>query len=137
MVLLASSRYLVHYALLIAGEIGVPIFFISIILISFGTSLPELVFETVSILHGYKGLAVGDIMGSTIVNSTLILGMVAVMRPIPVTDLREFQIASIFLILLIFIFITFLRSKSGITRPKAILLISIYVLFLFLSVFNI
>ncbi|MDI9624671.1 MAG: hypothetical protein QFX38_07280 [Methanothermobacter sp.] len=133
-ILLLSSRYLVHYALLIAAEIGVPVFFISIILISFGTSLPELAFETISILHGYKGLAIGDIMGSTIVNSTLILGMVAVIRPIPVTDLREFHIVSIFLISLIFIFITFLRSKGGITRPKAILLIFIYIFFLFLSV---
>ncbi|MBC7118835.1 MAG: sodium:calcium antiporter [Methanobacteriaceae archaeon] len=69
-VLLISSRYLVHYAVLIALEIGVPVLFISIILISFGTSLPELVFETISILHGYKALAIGDLMGSTIVNST-------------------------------------------------------------------
>ncbi len=135
-VLLASSRYLVHYALLIAVDIGVPVFFISIILISFGTSLPELVFETISILHGFKGLAIGDLMGSTIVNSTLILGVVAVMRPIPLTDLREFQVASIFLVLLIFVFIAFLRSKSGITRPRAILLIFIYVIFLFLSVIS-
>jgi len=135
-VLLISSRYLVHYAVLIALEIGVPVLFISIILISFGTSLPELVFETISILHGYKALAIGDLMGSTIVNSTLILGVVSVMRPILVTDLKNFQIVSVFLILLIFIFIMFLRSKSGITRQKALLLIIIYVIFLFLSVLS-
>ncbi|HOQ17773.1 MAG TPA: hypothetical protein PLG49_10490 [Defluviitaleaceae bacterium] len=133
-ILLISSRYLVHYAVLIALEMGVPVFFISIILISFGTSLPELVFETISILHGYKALAIGDLMGSTIVNSTLILGGVSVMGPILVTDLTDFQIVSIFLILLIFIFIMFLKSKRGITRQKALLLIIIYVIFLFLSV---
>jgi len=135
-VLLISSRYLVHYAVLIALEIGVPVLFISIILISFGTSLPELVFETISILHGYKALAIGDLMGSTIVNSTLILGVVSVMKPILVTDPRNFKIVSIFLILLIFIFIMFLRSKRGITRQKALLLIIIYVIFLFLSVLS-
>jgi len=131
--LLISARYLVEYTSLIAVEIGIPVFFIGILLVSFGTSLPELAFETISMLHGYKLLAIGDLMGSTVANSTLILGVVALINPISVPDLTEFQIVSFFLFVLILIFIIFLQSKSGITRLKALLFIVIYVIFLFIS----
>jgi len=84
-------------------------------------------------LQGYKILAMGDLMGSTVANSTLILGVVALINPISVPDLTEFQIVSFFLFVLILIFIIFLQSKSGITRLKALLLIVIYVIFLVIS----
>ncbi len=134
--LLISARYLVDYASLIAAEIGIPVFLIGILLVSFGTSLPELTFETTSLLHGYKLLAIGDLMGSTVANSTLILGVVSIISPILVPNLTEFQLVSIFLVILISIFVIYLQSNSGITRLKALLLIFIYVIFLFLTGFN-
>lgn len=128
--LLISARYLVHYASLIAVEIGIPIFFVGILLISFGTSLPELTFETISMLHDYKFLAIGDLMGSTVVNSTLILGTVSIINPIVVSSISQFQIVSIFFISIIFIFSLLLRSNNGITRLRAAFLILFYVFFL-------
>ncbi|MCZ3367181.1 MULTISPECIES: sodium:calcium antiporter [Methanobacterium] len=137
MSLLISAKYLVDYTSLIASDIGIPVFLIGIILISFGTSLPELTFETISLLHGHKILAVGDLMGSTVSNSTLILGTVSIINPILVPDYSEFQIVSIFFIILISIFSLYLRSKSGLTRLRALLMIIIYIIFLFLTGFNI
>jgi cation:H+ antiporter len=136
MSLLISAKYLVDYTSLIASDIGIPVFLIGIILISFGTSLPELTFETISLLHGYKILAVGDLMGSTLSNSTLILGTVSIINPILVPDYSEFQIVSIFFIILISIFSLYLRSKSGLTRLRALLMIIIYIIFLLLTGFN-
>lgn len=135
-ILLISAKYLVDYASLIALELGVPVFFIGIILISFGTSLPELLFETISLLHGFQHLAIGDLMGSTVANSTLILGTVAVITPILVPDFTELQIVSIFLLILISLFIIFIRSKNGITRLKALFLIIIYIIFLIITGIN-
>lgn len=132
--LLISARYLVDYAIIIASEIGVPVFIIGIILISFGTSLPELIFETISLLHGHKHLAIGDLMGSTVANSTLILGAVSLINPVIIPDFTEFQVVSIFLLILITIFILLIRSKSGITRFRAILLFTIYIVFLIIIV---
>lgn len=136
MALLISAKYLVDYTSLIASDIGIPVFLIGIILISFGTSLPELTFETISLLHGYKILAVGDLMGSTLSNSTLILGTVSIINPISIPDYSEFQIVSIFFIILISIFSLYLRSKSGLTRLRALLMIIIYIIFLLLTGFN-
>lgn len=131
--LLVSSRYLVYYASLIAGEIGIPIFLVGVLLVSLGTSLPELSFETISILHGHPFLAVGDLMGSTVANATLILGLVSIISPIMISDFNQFQFTSIFLIFFIFIFIAFLRSDQGINRFRAVFLIVVYLLFLLLT----
>lgn len=131
--LLFSSSYLVYYASLIAGEIGIPIFMVGVILVSLGTSLPELSFETISLLHDYPFLAIGDLMGSTVVNSTLILGVVSIISPIMISNFTQFQLTSIFFAFFAFIFIIFLRSDKGISRFRALLLILLYLLFLLLT----
>ncbi|MGB9938081.1 MAG: sodium:calcium antiporter [Methanobacterium sp.] len=134
--LLISSWYLVNYASLIAIEIGIPLFVVGILMLSIGTSLPELSFQTVSLLHGYKLLTIGDLMGTTVVNSTLIIGITSLLNPILVTDFRDFIIVSIFTIIIIFIFSLYLRN-NGFTRLKALILIFIYVIFLILIGFSI
>ena len=134
--LLISSWYLVNYASLIAVEIGIPLFVVGILLLSIGTSVPELTFQTISLLHGYKLLTIGDLIGTTVVNSTLILGVTSLLNPILVTDFMNFVVVSLFSIVVISIFILYLRS-DGITRLKALLLIFIYVIFLILTGFTI
>ncbi len=129
--LLISSWYLVSYASLIAVEMGLPLFVVGILLLSIGTSFPELSFQTVSLLHGYKLLTIGDILGTTVVNSTLVLGITSLLNPILVTDFRDFVIVTIFTVISVFIFSYYLRSK-GITRLKALLLVLIYLVFIVL-----
>ncbi|MBM4241031.1 MAG: sodium:calcium antiporter [Euryarchaeota archaeon] len=128
--LVFSARFLVYYAALIASEIGVPLFIVGILLLSFGTSLPELTFETIAMLHGYKIMAVGDLMGSTIANSTLVLGVVAIISPIMIIDFTLFKVTSAFFIILLFFVILFLLSYKGITRARALILIITYLTFL-------
>ena len=131
--LLISSWYLVSYAALIAVEIGIPLFVIGLLLISIGTSFPVLSFQTISLLHGYKLLTIGDLMGTTVVNSTLVLGAASLLYPIFVNDFRDFIIVSVFSVVVIFLFSFFLRSKSGITRLRALLLVLIYIAFLIMT----
>lgn len=133
--LLISSWYLVNYASLIAVEMGLPLFVVGILLLSIGTSFPELSFQTASLLHGYKLLTIGDLLGTTVVNSTLVLGVTSLLNPILVTDFRDFLIASVFTIIAVFIFSYYLRSKS-ITRLKALLLVLIYVIFISLTAYH-
>lgn len=133
--LLISSWYLVNYATIIATEIGIPLFVVGILLLTIGTSLPELSFQTVSLLHGYKLLTIGDVLGTTVVNSTLILGVTSLLYPILVTDFRDFVIVSIFTLIVVFVFSYYLLSK-GISRLKALLLILIFAVFVSLTVFH-
>ncbi len=132
--LLISSWYLVSYASLIAIEMGLPLFVVGILLLSIGTSFPELSFQTVSLLHGYKLLTIGDLLGTTVVNSTLVLGITSLLNPIPVTDFMEFVVAAMFTVIAVSVFSVYLRSK-GITRLKALLLVLIYVVFILLTAY--
>jgi cation:H+ antiporter len=56
---------------------------IGLLVVSTGTSAPEMVIALQSAFHGAPGLAVGNVAGSNIVNIMLILGLGALMRPIP------------------------------------------------------
>ncbi len=135
--LLFSAKYLIYYASSVAVEIGIPLLAVGIFMVSFGTSLPELVFESVAMLHGYKHMAIGDLMGSTVANSTLVLGVVALINPILIVNFYMFKLTSLFLIIILFSFTMLITSKKGITRQRALLLISIYILFLIVTRINV
>jgi cation:H+ antiporter len=59
---------------------------IGVVVIGLGTSAPEFLVSGLAAAHGDSGLAVGNIVGSNILNLTLLLGMAAVIAPIPVTS---------------------------------------------------
>jgi cation:H+ antiporter len=101
--------------------------------IAFGTSLPELTLDLRAFLKGHSSLAFGDIVGSSFVNITLILGItlfVPVLLGSPVTpDIRVFQNLVIFSLITNLFFWYFLSLGRLSWREGAILLF-IYLLFL-------
>jgi cation:H+ antiporter len=128
-----SAYFLVESAVSIAGSVGIPQTVIGATIIAFGTSLPELTLDLKSFLKGHPTLAFGDIIGSSFVNITLILGItffVPALVGSPVKmDVSVFQNLVIFSIVTNLFFWYFLsREKIG-WREGAIFLF-IYVLFL-------
>ena len=70
-----SANFLVNSAVGIAESVGIPQSVIGATIVAFGTSLPELTVSLQSILKGHPSLAFGNIIGSSFVNTTLILGI--------------------------------------------------------------
>lgn len=68
----------------IARRMGVSDLVVGLTVVSFGTSAPELTISVVSSLNGNAGLAVGNIVGSNIFNICAIIGITALIRPVPV-----------------------------------------------------
>ena len=75
--LLLGAQLLVDGSIEIALYLGVSEVVIGILLVAFGTSLPELAVSLVSALKGEYGLAIGSIVGSNIFNILAVIGMVA------------------------------------------------------------
>jgi cation:H+ antiporter len=128
-----SAYFLVGSAVTVAQSIGVPQTVIGATIIALGTSLPELTLDLKSFLRGHPALAFGDIIGSSFVNITLILGITLfVPRLVGTTvamNMAVFQNLVLFSIITNLFFWYFLsREKVG-WREGAILLF-IYVLFL-------
>jgi cation:H+ antiporter len=80
--LAAGGDFLVRGAVAVARRIGVSELMIGLTLVGFGTSTPELVASVEAALVGSPGIALGNVVGSTVANSWLILGVGALIAPI-------------------------------------------------------
>ncbi len=69
---------LVRGAVAVAARLGVSTLFIGLVLVGFGTSVPELATSLNAALEGSPGIAIGNVVGSNITNILLILGITAV-----------------------------------------------------------
>jgi cation:H+ antiporter len=82
--LLLAARYFVDGISTIAENLGAPKIVIGMTVVAFGTSMPELVVNSLSAYHGSTDLAFGNIVGSCLVNTGFVLGLTAVIRPMKV-----------------------------------------------------
>ncbi|MGI5308001.1 calcium/sodium antiporter [Rheinheimera sp. WS51] len=81
LLLLAASQLLVHGAVYIARYIGVSDLIIGLSIVALSTSLPELATSIVGIIKGEIDLALGNIIGSNIINMFAVLGITAIIAP--------------------------------------------------------
>lgn len=82
-VLIYSADTLVETSESIAKYFGISAMILGLTVVAFGTSLPELVVSLQSAVLGREGLAIGNVVGSNIANTLLVLGVAATLRPIP------------------------------------------------------
>lgn len=81
--LLIGGDWLVKGAVDLSKALGLPAFLISLTVVGFGTSLPELLVSVRAALSGAPGLALGNVVGSNVANILLIIGAAAVISPVP------------------------------------------------------
>jgi len=79
-----SADRFVEGAAATARHAGMPSLLIGMVIVGFGTSAPEMVVSAVAALDGNPDLALGNALGSNIVNTGLILGVTALIAPIAV-----------------------------------------------------
>ncbi|MBQ3544684.1 MAG: calcium/sodium antiporter [Lachnospiraceae bacterium] len=75
--LIKGADYFVEGASGIADKFGIPQIVIGLTIVAFGTSAPEAAVSITSALQGSTGLAIGNVVGSNIMNVLLILGISA------------------------------------------------------------
>ncbi|WP_404403148.1 calcium/sodium antiporter [Pelagibacterium halotolerans] len=81
---LLGARFLVSSAIELATALGISETIIGLTVVAVGTSLPELVTSVIAALRKHTDLALGNIIGSNIFNTFAILGITALVKPIPV-----------------------------------------------------
>jgi len=83
-VLLVGARLLIDSATEIARAFGVSEAVIGLTIVAIGTSLPELATSVIAAFRGQRDIALGNVVGSNIFNILAILGITALIAPIPV-----------------------------------------------------
>ena len=136
--LLVSSHYIVQIATALAISTGLSTLFIGLFIVSVGTSLPELAFELKAISAGQTKMALGDLLGSVVANSTLILGLAALIRPLTLTDsgLLPYGMAIVAFTIIYLAFIYFVRTKKRLDWWEGLVLILLYVIFILIELGN-
>src|SRR3954471_22209659 len=86
LVLLAvAADHLVLGSSRLARRLRISPVVVGVVVIGVGTSAPDFLFSGLAAARGDTGIAVGNIVGSNILNLTLLLGVAALIAPIPVT----------------------------------------------------
>lgn len=129
-ILLFSSKLILFAAEKIAVSMNLSMSLIGLILVALGTSLPELIFETKAISRFHSELVLGDVMGSVVTNTTLILGTTVIISPIELQTPSIFYTSAIFLVISLFLFNYFLRTERKLETAEGIILILTYILFI-------
>lgn len=120
-VLVASSRLLVWGAVEIARALGVSDLLIGLTIVAVGTSLPELASSIAAARKGEDDLAFGNIVGSNLFNTLLVVGIAAVIDPMgavsPGILYRDMPLMSVLTVLLL-VFGLPVRKVNGIRRGR-------------------
>ena len=81
-ILLIAGDLLVRGAVALAAAMKIPALIISLTIVAFGTSAPELVVTVQAVVTDNDGIALGNIIGSNIANVLLVLGLPAIIYPV-------------------------------------------------------
>lgn len=90
-ILLLAGDVLVRGAVNLSLRLGIPALIVSLTVVAFGTSAPELLIAVQAVLEGVPGLALGNVVGSNTANVLLVLGIPALISCLepPVADTRK------------------------------------------------
>ena len=116
-----------------AKHLGMPSLLIGILIVGFGTSAPEMVVSAIAAYEGNPGLALGNAIGSNIVNIALILGITAIVAPIAVNS--KIVKKEIPLLLLIVLFTGYLLLDNTLTLFEGVILLAGFFALVLWSVF--
>ncbi len=127
--LLVGGDFLVKGAVALAKRFNIPTMVIGLTIVSFGTSAPELLVSLQAALDGHPDIAIGNVIGSNIANIALVLGLTAIVLPIPVArgTIRVDEPVMIAGTLLLWYFM----NDTVITRMEGAILFGMLLLYLF------
>ena len=124
-----GADWLVDGASAIARKAGISEFVIGLTIVGFGTSCPELVVSLTGALQGNADISVGNVVGSNVFNTLLILGLTAVIAPVAVTrsnSRRDIPIA----LLVTFLFAAFALTGQKIAFWEGVAFLLIFVAYM-------
>ncbi len=127
--LVTSAEYVVKFAAALAELVGLSKSFIAATIVAAGTSLPELAVNLTAVRKKKHSLIIGNTLGSSIVNVTLILGFASLINPV-VTNLLPFLNMVIFLIITNLVLWYSMQTQQKISRRTGLILVGTYVLFI-------
>ena len=139
---LLGANYMVEGASSIAKRWGISDFVIGMTIVGIGTSTPEMVVSFLSAAQGNADIAVGNILGSNIFNILIILGVTALVLPLPLTKnniKKDIPFALLAALALIFAGSDMHLDKAPaniISRTDGLMLLSLFGVFMAYTIYS-
>lgn len=103
-VLAKGADVFVEHASAVAARFGIPVIVIGLTIVAMGTSAPEAAVSIAAAVKGNSGIALGNVVGSNILNVLIILGICALRKPLPIQrDTLKFEMPALIAVTLFFI----------------------------------
>lgn len=134
--LIRGADYFVDAISSTATNLKVPKLIISLSIVAFGTSAPELFISFQGLINGNNDVVLANVIGSTVVNTMLIIGIAAIIRPIKIkNETIKKQLPLHLLIILVFAILLldniFNSTINTISRSDGIILFLIFLYFIY------
>lgn len=133
-VMVKGADWLVDGAAGIAAKMKISSLVIGLTVVALGTSAPEAAVSTVSAITGSSGTAIGNIIGSNVLNVFLILGIAAIIAKIPVEKSSRF-IEIPFLLVITCLFVLFGLTGETFSWWEGLIFLCLYIAFTAYTVF--
>ena len=133
-----GSELLVKGAVNLATQMGVSDRVIAVTMIAVGTSVPELAASIIAVMKQEKSISIGNLIGSNIFNIGSVLGITALIKPIPVEN-PELLSKDVFWMLgfaFVLVPVSLLLKKHEIGRIKGGLIFGTYIVFIATTFIN-
>lgn len=127
-VLSVSAKYLIDSILTLSELLNISSSTLTITVVAFGTSLPEILTSVAAVRRGNHGMAVGNVLGSNTFNLLLIAGIPALITPLTITP-ATFTIGLPFLVIATFVAI-FVMFDNKIRPWEGVAMLFFYLVFI-------
>jgi cation:H+ antiporter len=124
-----GGKFLVEGAIQVAKLFEVDDSIIALTIVAAGTSVPELATSVVAAYKRNSDIAIGNVVGSNIFNIFLILGVSALIHPLPFNTVMNVDIFMVVLSSVMMLIFTFIGTARRITRLEGAILFLIYVVY--------
>lgn len=139
LLILFGANWLVDGSSSIAKRFGISEFVIGLTIVGIGTSTPEMVVSFLSSFQGKADMAIGNIVGSNIFNTMMILGVTALISPLAITksnlkkDIPLNIIVTVLLIVLGMNFTLFGKGQDQLSRIDGAILLAVFAWYIWTS----
>lgn len=125
--LVIGGKWIVDGAVKIAANLNVSQSLIGLTIVAIGTSLPELATSVVAAYKRQTDIAIGNIIGSNIFNIFWVLGISAIIRPLPFKASANIDVLMTISASLILLLVMFIGKKRTIERWQGFVMLTIYI----------
>lgn len=133
LILLISADLLVRISSDLASNFKIPYFILGVFILGVGSSIPELAFSIRAIKDKETGIVLGDLLGSVVANSSLILAITVLIAPITLFQTKEYLVISLFFLLTFLLFYIFIKTKRTLEKWEGAFLVASYLILLALQ----